>query len=129
MRHRASIPSPRHSLHVIALSAALSIAAGTASEAAYAIAFNPTTGRAAASNASFDLEQVRRTALSHCGTGCRIVASGKKSCAAVSEAVSTGTRAWAAATGTTTSVAASNATHECRRKGGVTCKTAAAICD
>jgi hypothetical protein len=104
--------------------------AGYASaEAAYAIAFNATTGRAAASNAAFDLEQVKKIALSNCGSGCRIVASGKKTCAAVSEAISTGTRAWAVAYGTTTGTAANSAMHGCRRKGGVTCKTVAAICD
>ena len=96
---------------------------------AYAIAFNPATGKAAAYNGSFDLDQARRVALGNCGGGCRVVASGKKTCAAVVESISTGTSAWAVGYGTTTSVAANQGWHECRRKGGVTCKTAAAICD
>ena len=98
-------------------------------DAAFAIAFNPSTGKAAAYNGSFDVEVAKRQALSNCGSGCRIVASGKKNCVAVVESISTGTSAWAVANGSTTSVAASNGWHECRRKGGVTCKTAAAICD
>jgi hypothetical protein len=96
---------------------------------AYAIAFNKSTGKATANNGSFSLSQVRKAALSDCGTGCRIVASGKGECAAVVEAVSTGIDAWAVAKGTTTDTAANAAWHECRRKGGVTCRTAAAICD
>ncbi len=103
--------------------------ASAPAEAAYAIAFNTVTGRAVANNGSFDLEEVKKTALANCGSGCRIVASGKKNCAAVVEAVSTGTRAWAVAFGTTTATAISSAAHDCRRKGGVTCKPAAAICD
>lgn len=97
--------------------------------AAYAIAFDASTGRAAANNASFDLNRVRRAALSACGGSCRIVASGKGSCAALVEAVSTGTRAWAVANGTTTGTATNAAMHGCRQKGGVQCKPAAAICD
>ena len=98
-------------------------------DAAYAIAFNPSTGKAVAYNGSFDVEIAKRQALSSCGSGCRIIASGKKTCAAVVESISTGTSAWAVGTGTTTSVAANQGWHECRRKGGVNCKTAAAICD
>jgi hypothetical protein len=63
--------------------------------AAFAIAFNPATGKAAAYNGSFDLEQAKRVALGNCGGGCRIVASGKATCAAVVESVSTGISAWA----------------------------------
>jgi hypothetical protein len=100
-----------------------------AADAAFAIAFNASTGKAAAYNGSFDLEAAKRTALGNCGGGCRVVASGKGTCAAVVEAVSTGISAWAVGYGTTTSVAATNGWHDCRRKGGVTCKTAAAICD
>ena len=96
---------------------------------AYAIAFDTSTGKAAANNGSFSLSEVRKAALSDCGTDCRIVASGKGECAAVVEAVSTGIDAWAVAKGTTTDTAANAAWHECRRKGGVTCRTAAAICD
>jgi hypothetical protein len=98
-------------------------------DAAFAIAFNASTGKAAAYNGSFDVEVAKKQALSACGSGCRIVASGKKNCVAVVESISTGTSAWAVAYGSTTSVAASNGWHECRRKGGVNCKTAAAICD
>ena len=103
--------------------------ANGAVDAAFAIAFNPSSGKAAAYNGSFDLEAAKRTALGNCGGGCRVVASGKGTCAAVVEAVSTGISAWAVGYGTTTSVAATNGWHDCRRKGGVTCKTAAAICD
>jgi hypothetical protein len=95
---------------------------------AYAIAFDTSTGKAAANNGSFSLSQVKKAALSDCGMDCRIVASGKGECAAVVEAVSTGIDAWAVAKGTTTDTAANAAWHECRRRGGVTC-TAAAICD
>ena len=104
-------------------------AAPDRANAAYAIAFNPSTGKAFAYNGSFDVEVAKRQALSSCGSGCRIVASGKRTCAAVVESISTGTSAWAVGTGTTTSVAANQGWHECRRKGGVNCKTAAAICD
>jgi hypothetical protein len=102
---------------------------GSTAQAAFAIAFNPSSGKAAAYNGSFDLAQAKRVALGNCGGGCRIVASGKATCAAVVEAVSTGISAWAVGYGTTTSVAATNGWHDCRRKGGVTCRTAAAICD
>ncbi len=116
---------------MIKLIAAIAFAAIAASPAAaaYAIAFNPTTGKASAYNGSFDLNAARKTALSNCGSGCRIVASGKGTCAAVVESVSTGTGQWAVGYGTTTTVAANNGWHDCRRKGGVTCKTAASICD
>jgi hypothetical protein len=94
-----------------------------------AIAFNASSGKAAAYNGSFDLETAKRVALGNCGSGCRIVASGKATCAAVVESVSTGISAWAVGYGTTTSVAENQGWHGCRQKGGVTCKTAAAICD
>jgi Domain of unknown function (DUF4189) len=96
---------------------------------AYAIAFDTSTGKAAAYNGSFSLKKVKKVALDECGSDCRIVASGKGECAAVVEAVSTGIDAWAVAKGTTMDTAANYAWHECRRKGGVTCRTAAAICD
>jgi hypothetical protein len=102
---------------------------GSPALGAYAIAFDATTGKAAAYNGSFSLSKVKKVALSDCGSDCRIVASGKGECAAVVEAVSTGIDAWAVAKGTTTDTAANYAWHECRRKGGVTCRTAAAICD
>jgi hypothetical protein len=108
---------------------ALGVCSGPPAAAAYAIAFNPANGHAAAFNVTFDVERARRVALSKCGAGCRIVASGKKTCAAVVEAISTGGSAWAVGHGTTTSVAATSGWHGCRRKGGVTCRTAAAICD
>jgi hypothetical protein len=107
--------------------AVLAVPAGA--EAAFAIAFNPTTGKAAAYNGSWDLEVSKKQALSNCGPGCRIVASGKKTCAAVVEAITGGGSGWAVGYGTTTGVAANQGWHECRRKGGVNCKTAAAICD
>lgn len=100
-----------------------------AAEAAFAIAFDARTGRAAAHNGSFDVEVSKRQAVSSCGAGCRVVASGKGRCAAVVEAISGGGSVWAVGYGTTTHVAANNGWHECRRKGGVNCKTAAAICD
>jgi hypothetical protein len=105
-----------------------SAAAGPA-EAAYAIAFNPSSGKAAAYNGSFDVEVAKKQALSACGSGCRIIASGKKTCAAVVESISTGTSAWAVGYGSSTSTAANQGWHGCRQKGGVNCKTAAAICD
>jgi len=113
----------------LATGLALATLSGVPAVAAFAIAFNPASGKAVAYNGSFDLEQAKRTALGNCGGGCRIVASGKGTCAAVVESISTGTSAWAVGYGTTTSVAANQGWHECRRKGGVTCKTAAAICD
>jgi hypothetical protein len=114
----------------VAFSAAvLTLTACGPALAAFAIALDPSSGRAHAYNGSFDLAQAKRVALSNCGSGCRIVASGKGTCAAVVESISTGTGIWAVGYGTTTSVAANNGWHDCRRKGGVTCKTAAAICD
>jgi hypothetical protein len=107
----------------------LALAGGNPAQAAFAIAFNASSGKAAAYNGSFDLEAAKRVALGNCGGGCRIVASGKATCAAVVESVSTGISAWAVAYGTTTSVAENQGWHGCRQKGGVTCKTAAAICD
>jgi hypothetical protein len=93
--------------------------------AAFAIAYNPSSGRVAAYNGSFDLEQAKKVARSNCGSGCRVVASGKGTCAALVSAGSV----WAVGYGTTTSVAANDGWHKCRQKGGVECKTAAAICD
>jgi hypothetical protein len=116
-------------MRAIAAALIATIIAATPALAAYAIAFDKSTGKAAANNGSFSLSAVRKAALSDCGDGCRIVASGKGECAAVVEAVSTGIDAWAVAKGTTTDIAANAAWHECRRKGGVTCRTAAAICD
>jgi uncharacterized protein DUF4189 len=106
-----------------------SVIAGTPALAAYAIAFNPSSGRAAAYNGSFDYETAKRVALDKCGRGCRIVVSGKGSCAAVVESISTGTSSWAVAKGSSKETAAKSAWFECRRKGGVNCNTAAAICD
>ena len=98
-------------------------------EAAFAIAFNPTTGKAYAYNGSWDINVSRKQALSNCGAGCRIVAQGKGQCAAVVEAITGGGSVWAIGYGSTTGTAANQGWHECRRKGGVNCKTAAAICD
>lgn len=97
--------------------------------AAYAVAFNARTGKGAAYNGSFDLAAARKEALSRCGGGCTIVISGKGSCGAVVQAISTGGSAWGVGKGTTTDGAARTAWFECRRKGGVNCETAAAICD
>ncbi len=118
----------RLTLFALSIVAAACVSASPAC-AAFAIAFNPSTGRASAYNGSFDLEQAKKVALSNCGRGCRIVASGKKTCAAVVESISTGTSAWAVGYGTTTSAATNAGWHDCRRKGGVNCKAAAAICD
>ena len=107
--------------------AAIALAAASPARAAYAIAWSASEGRGAADNSSFDTGDARKRALSKCGRGCSIVASGKGSCAAV---VSSGRgQPWAVATGTTTSTAANSAWHGCRRKGGVNCETAVSICD
>jgi len=119
----------RAPLALLACIVTLAALANAPAIAAYAIAFNPSNGKAAAYNGSFDLETAKRVALDRCGRGCRIVASGKRSCAAVVESISTGTSAWAVAKGTTRDTAAKSAWFECRRKGGVNCNTAAAICD
>lgn len=95
--------------------------------AAYAIAFNPSTGQAAAFNSTFDLDQAKREAVSRCGGGCRVVASGNRYCAAV---VGSGPgKPWGVGTGTSTGEAGSKGTFACRGKGGVECRTAAAICE
>lgn len=106
----------------------LALSGGIAA-AAIAIAFNTSTGRAGAYNGSWDVNTAKRVALDKCGPGCRIIYSGKGTCAAVVESISTGTSAWAVATGTTKDTAAKSAWFECRRKGGVNCRTAAAICE
>lgn len=101
-------------------------------EAAFAIAFNQDTGKAAATNGNPDLEKVKLSAMSSCGMGCRVVASGQKNCAAVVESISaagTGPKAWAVAFGTTKETATASAAADCQRKGGKICKPAAAICD
>jgi hypothetical protein len=129
LRGQSGTHMRRHAIFAAALSL-LALALATArAEAAFAIAFNPTTGKAAAYNGSFDLDVARRQALSNCGNGCRIVASGKGRCAAVVEAITGGGSVWALGYGTTTETAANQGWHECRRKGGVNCKRAAAICD
>ena len=97
--------------------------------AEFAIAFNPQTGRSTASNVSWDGNVSRREALSSCGSGCQIAASGKGTCAALVESVTTGGSVWAVGYGTTTSVAANQGWHACRQKGGVNCNTAQSICD
>jgi hypothetical protein len=96
-------------------------------EAAFAIAFNPSSGASAANSSSFDLGDVTRRARSDCGSGCRVVVSGKGSCGAV---VSAGRgQPWAAAKGTTRDGAARTAWFACRNKGGVNCETVASACD
>jgi hypothetical protein len=119
----------RPALALLACVVTLAAIATAPAIAAYAIAFDPSSGRSAASNVSFDYETARRVALDKCGRGCRIVVQGKGGCAAVVESISTGTNAWAMAKGTTRDTATKSAWFECRRKGGVNCRTAAAICD
>src|SRR5262245_50766370 len=119
----------RAAFALLACCLTLAVIANGPAVAAYAIAFDPSSGRAAAYNGSFDYETAKRVALDKCGRGCRIVVTGKGSCAAVVESISTGTSSWAVAKGTTKDTAAKSAWHECRRKGGVNCRTAAAICD
>ena len=111
--------------------AAISIvlASAGACRAQIAIALNPTTGKAAGYNGSWDAEAVKRQALSMCGSDCRIVATGKGTCAAVVESISTGGSVWAVGYGTTIQTASQNGWHECRRRGGVNCNTAVALCD
>lgn len=99
------------------------------SQAQLAIAFDPSTGHAAAYAGTTDAARNQREAISSCGRSCRIVATGKRTCAAVSESISTGGSVWGVGYGTTTSVASQSAFHACRNKGGVNCKTAASICD
>ena len=104
--------------------------ASTPSQAQLAIAFDPTTGRASAYAGTADQGRNSREAMSNCNSSsCRIVATGKRTCAAVSESITTGGSIWAVGYGTTTSVASQNAYSNCRNKGGVNCKTAASICD
>ena len=105
------------------------VVAAVPAQAQLAIAFDPSTGRAAAYAGTTDAARNQREAISSCGSGCRIVATGKRTCAAVAESISTGGSIWGVGYGTTTSVASQNAYHACRNKGGVTCKTAASICD
>jgi len=113
----------------ILLAATLLLPDAAAVRADIAIAMDPTTGKAAAYNGAWDAEAVKREALSRCGYDCRIVVIGKGTCAAVVESISTGGSVWAVAYGTSTETAAQSAWHECRYKGGVNCKTAAAICE
>ncbi|TWT09419.1 DUF4189 domain-containing protein [Reyranella sp. CPCC 100927] len=114
---------------VIVAAALVGVFASAPSQAQLAIAFDPSTGRAVAFAGTTDAARNQREAISSCGSGCKIVATGKRTCAAVSESISTGGSVWAVGHGTTTSVAAQNAYHACRGKGGVNCKTAASICD
>lgn len=114
---------------VVAAAFVAGMLVSAASQAQLAIAFDPSTGRASAYAGTTDQGRNSREAVSNCGSGCRVVATGKRTCAAVSESISTGGSVWAVGYGTTTSVASQSAWHACRNKGGVNCKTAAAICD
>jgi len=115
---------------VIAAAVLAGVLVSASSQAQLAIAFDPTTGRASAYAGTTDGARNSREALSDCNSrSCRIVATGKKTCAAVSETITTGGSIWAVGYGTTTSVASQNAYHNCRNKGGVNCKTAASVCD
>jgi len=95
-----------------------------------AIALDTTTGKAVAFAGTWDGARNQREAMSSCNSSsCRIVATGKKTCAAVAETMTTGGSIWAVGYGTTTSVAEQAAWHNCRAKGGVNCKTVASVCD
>lgn len=96
-------------------------------QAAVALAYSPSSGRGASDNSSFNIDDVRRRAVSKCGAGCSVVFSGKGTCAAV---VSAGRgQPWAVSRGTSVSTAANAAWHGCRRKGGVNCETVASVCE
>jgi hypothetical protein len=100
------------------------------SQAQLAIALDTTTGKAVAFAGTTDAARNQREALSSCNSrSCQIVATGKRTCAAVAETLTTGGSIWAVGYGTSTSVAEQAAWFNCRNKGGVNCKTAAAICD
>ncbi|MBV9836444.1 MAG: DUF4189 domain-containing protein [Alphaproteobacteria bacterium] len=116
-------------LFITIIGAAL-LAAATPAAAQLAIALDTTTGKAVAFAGTTDGARNQREAMSSCNSSsCRIVATGKKTCAAVSEALSSGGSVWAVGYGTTTSVAEQAAWHNCRAKGGVNCRAAASVCD
>lgn len=121
----------RLSIVIAAAAAALAgIVQAGPSQAQLAIALDTTTGKAVAFAGTTDAARNQREALSDCNSrSCQIVATGKKTCAAVAETMTTGGSIWAVGYGTTTSVAERDAWFNCRHKGGVNCKTAAAICD
>ena len=115
-------------LCIMAVGAAMLAAAPATAQ--LAIALDTTTGKAVAFAGTTDGARNQREAMSSCNSSsCRIVATGKKTCAAVAETMSTGGSIWAVGYGTTTSVAEQAAWHNCRAKGGVNCKTAASVCD
>lgn len=110
--------------------ASLALVGASSVSAQLAIAFDPTTGKAVAFAGTTDGARNQREALSSCNSpNCKIVATGKRTCAAVAETITTGGSIWAVGQGTTRSVAEQTAWHNCRNKGGVNCKAAAAICD
>jgi hypothetical protein len=115
---------------VIATAVLAGLLQASPSRAQLAIALDITTGRAVAFAGTADAARNQREALSSCNNrSCQIVATGKRTCAAVAETMTTGGSVWAVGYGTSTSVAEQAAWHNCRNKGGVNCKTAAAICD
>lgn len=118
-------------LTVMMVAAALAgLLQASVAQAQLAIALDTTTGKAVAFAGTTDAARNQREALSGCNSrSCQIVATGKKTCAAVSETMTTGGSIWAVGYGTTTSVAEQQAWFNCRNKGGVNCKTAASICD
>ena len=119
----------KRAVSVLTIMGALGVGC-TAAVAAVAIAFDTSNGRAGAYNGSWDPAVAKRVAMEKCGgRGCRIVYSGKNTCAAVVESISTGSGQWAVATGRSKEAAAKSAWFECRRKGGVNCVTAAALCE
>lgn len=119
------------SLSIVLAAAALAgFLQASPSQAQLAIALDTTTGKAVAFAGTTDAARNQREALSGCNSrSCQIVATGKKTCAAVAETLTTGGSIWAVGYGTTASVAEQAAWFNCRNKGGVNCKTAAAICD
>ena len=106
-----------------------SVIAGTPALAAYAIALNTSSGKAAAYNGSFDLETAKRRRSTNAA------AAAVSSRPARARAPRWWNRSrpapgqWAVAKGSSKETAAKSAWFECRRKGGVNCNTAASICD
>lgn len=116
------------SLLIVGVASGLVAAIGVSAQ--LAIAFDPATGKAVAFAGTADAARNQREALSSCNSrSCKIVATGKGTCAAVAETITTGGSIWAVGQGTTKSVAEQTAWHNCRNKGGVNCKPAASICD
>ena len=108
-----------------ALASVATITLSASAHAAFAIALNPSTGKTGAYNGTFDLGQAKRIALESCGSGCRIVASGKGTCAAVVESITTGGSIWAIGYGVFVLLAALCAVAVIRSPRGVDAATSA----